>query len=184
VHGDGDIGVSRLPMKSLWIPWRGANLVLAPGSPVRLRGARLELVETDDALAVRQEISANDFQPVDPSRRSRCGGPGRWVRSQLRLRLCPSLRIRRVTIFAFAMTSVEGSDLSGGDVGEGTFGRTVRSCRLHCGAWRASSVYTLYARPKGMRGRLRWFTPSRPARGLKTAKIGRGHGGSTQPIRC
>ena len=44
--------------------------------------------------------------------------------------------------------------------------------------------YTLYARRKGMRGRLRWFTPSRPAGGLNTAKIGRGHGGSTQPIRC
>jgi hypothetical protein len=43
---------------------------------------------------------------------------------------------------------------------------------------------TLYARLKGMRGRLRWFTPSRPVRELKTAKIGRGQGGSTQPIRC
>ena len=43
---------------------------------------------------------------------------------------------------------------------------------------------TLNARPKGMRGRLRWFTPSRPAGELKTAKIGRGQGGSTQPIRC
>jgi hypothetical protein len=43
---------------------------------------------------------------------------------------------------------------------------------------------TLDARPKGMRGRLRWFTPSRLARELKTAKIGKGQGGSTQPIRC
>jgi hypothetical protein len=34
-----------------------------------------------------------------------------------------------------------------------------------------------------MRGRLLWFTPLRPARKLKTAKIGKGHGGSTQPIR-
>lgn len=50
-HGDGNIGVSMPPMKSLWIPRRGANPVLAPGSPVRLRGARLELVETDDTLA-------------------------------------------------------------------------------------------------------------------------------------
>jgi hypothetical protein len=37
---------------------------------------------------------------------------------------------------------------------------------------------TLYVRRKGMRGQLRWFTPSRLARGLKTAKIGKGHGGS------
>jgi hypothetical protein len=44
--------------------------------------------------------------------------------------------------------------------------------------------YTLYARREGMRGRSRWFTPSRPARELKTAQIGKGHGGSTQPIRC
>jgi hypothetical protein len=43
---------------------------------------------------------------------------------------------------------------------------------------------TLYARQKGMRGRLRWFTPSRPAREFKTAEIGKGQGGSTQPIRC
>jgi hypothetical protein len=43
---------------------------------------------------------------------------------------------------------------------------------------------TLYARREGMRGRLRWFTPSRPARELKTAEIGKGQGGSTQPIRC
>jgi hypothetical protein len=43
---------------------------------------------------------------------------------------------------------------------------------------------TLNARPKGTRGRLRWFTPSRLAGRLKTAKIGKGQGGSTQPIRC
>jgi len=42
---------------------------------------------------------------------------------------------------------------------------------------------TLNTRRKGMRARPRWFTPSRPAHGLKTAKIGKGHGGSTQPIR-
>jgi hypothetical protein len=42
---------------------------------------------------------------------------------------------------------------------------------------------TLDARRKGMRGQLRWFTPSRLAYGLKTAKIGKGHGGRTQPIR-
>jgi hypothetical protein len=42
---------------------------------------------------------------------------------------------------------------------------------------------TLNTRRKGMRGRPRWFTPSRPACGPKTAKIGKGHGGSTQPIR-
>lgn len=43
--------------------------------------------------------------------------------------------------------------------------------------------HTLNVRQKGMRGRLLWFTPLRPARELKTAKIGRGHGGSTQPMR-
>jgi len=42
---------------------------------------------------------------------------------------------------------------------------------------------TLDARRKGVRGQLRWFTPSRLACGPKTAKIGKGHGGSTQPIR-
>lgn len=39
--------------------------------------------------------------------------------------------------------------------------------------------HTLNVRQKGMRGRLLWFTPLRPARELKTAKIGKGHGGST-----
>jgi hypothetical protein len=43
---------------------------------------------------------------------------------------------------------------------------------------------TLNATHEGTRGRLRWFTPFRPARELKTAQIGKGHGGSTQPIRC
>lgn len=32
------------------------------------------------------------------------------------------------------MTGFGGLDLSGGNVGEGTFGRFVRSCRRHCGA--------------------------------------------------
>jgi len=50
-HGDGNVSVSKPPMKSLWVPWRGAISVLAPGSPVRLCGARLELVETDETLA-------------------------------------------------------------------------------------------------------------------------------------
>jgi hypothetical protein len=44
--------------------------------------------------------------------------------------------------------------------------------------------HTLNVRPKGMRGQLRWFTPSRLAREPNTAKIGKGHGGSTQPIQC
>jgi hypothetical protein len=42
--------------------------------------------------------------------------------------------------FALVMTSVEGSDLSGGNVGEGLFERSVRSCRQLYGAWHASSV--------------------------------------------
>jgi hypothetical protein len=43
--------------------------------------------------------------------------------------------------------------------------------------------HTLNTGRKGRRGRLRWLNPSRSAHGLKTAQIGKGQGGSTQPIR-
>jgi hypothetical protein len=110
--------------------------------------------------------------------------PGRRVRVVLRRRACsdhsdstglrtPSSRTRAVRIRA--SQAVTSERLRSVD----SFVPVDDSTEL--GARRR---YTLNARPKGMRGRLRWFTPSRPARGLNTAKIGRGHGGSTQPIRC
>jgi hypothetical protein len=58
-----------------------------------------------------------------------------------------------------------------------------RCCRGLYGDRHALAGHTLDVRQKGMRGRLLWFNPLRPVRELKTAKIGKGHGGSTQPIR-
>jgi hypothetical protein len=131
-HTGGNIGVSGPSMRSSRIPRLDAISVLAPGSPVRPRGARRGLTETrQHDLAARQEDPANGFQarrlvatPFGGSRR-----PGWRVHPQLRQRLCSVARNRRVSVFALVMTSAEDSDLSGGNVGEGTLGRFVRSCR-------------------------------------------------------
>jgi hypothetical protein len=181
-HEGGNTRVGEPSMRRPRIPRLGAIPVLAPGSPVRPRGARKGLAETR-----RPRRSAGDSGKRLPARRSVAAlasrRPGWRVHPQLRRWLCSVVRNRRVTVFAFVMTSAEGSDLSGGNVGEGRSGGSF----VPVGSFAelgARRRYTLNARPEGMRGRLRWFTPSRPARGLKTAKIGKGHGGSTQPIRC
>jgi len=85
-------------------------------------------------------VPANGFQPVDKHRLpSGCrGDPGGGCIRSFGSVMCSVVRSRRDTAFALVVTSVEDSDLSGGNVGEGSFGRFVRSCRQLYGAWRAS----------------------------------------------
>jgi hypothetical protein len=130
-------------MRSSPIPWLGAVPMLASGSPARLREARMGLAETHHwprrsargcsgkRLPARRFVSAPFGAPRHPGWR---------VHPLLRQWLCSVVRTRRVTAFAFVMTSVEDSDLSSGNVGEGSFGRFVRSCRQLYGAWHASLV--------------------------------------------
>jgi hypothetical protein len=65
VHDGGNIGVSEAPMKSLRIPRRDAGSVFAPGSPVRLGGAR-----SGSSRPTVPRRQAGDFGKRLPARRS------------------------------------------------------------------------------------------------------------------
>jgi hypothetical protein len=78
-HSGGNTGVSEPSMTSPWIPRLGAISVLAPGSPVRPRGARRGLIENrQHAPPLGKRIRQTASRLVDSSRHpsGRRGGPG------------------------------------------------------------------------------------------------------------
>jgi len=130
-------------MKSPSLPWLGAVSMLASRSPFGFVERGGGSSRPANGLAARREHSSGKrlparrfvSAPFGASRR-----PGWPVHPQLRRWLCRVVRTRRDTAFALEMASVEDSDFNGGNAGEVSFGRFVRSCRQLYGAWHASLV--------------------------------------------
>jgi len=125
------------------IPWLGVASMLASRSPFGYVGRGRGSLSPANDLAARQERYSGKRLPARRYVSAPFGGPRRpgWrVHSQLRQQMCSVVRSRWDTAFALELTSVEDSDFSGGNVGEVSFGRFVRSCRQLYGAWHASLV--------------------------------------------